>query len=191
MHRTALGLVATLCALGCKKDTSFPMWQDGILVEGDCHDDYEIVDGTPTNSVAELPNSNNPSDQVGKDPLWTMDALPDPVGIVITDPAEYSALWNGTMNFGSWPAVDFETQQALFVWTRNVHSCNITVEDWHVNTKADLGVVLDVQFFDDALNCETTCETDSKAMVMVAIDKEIDASVCRRIRPGCAPVVTE
>lgn len=190
MRLATAGLAGAL-AIGCKKDDfSFPVWSDGLLLQGDCQEDYEVVDGVAADPVAELPDPELPGDPVGTDPLWHMDDLPDPIGVVVRDAAEYSSLWNETMNFGSWPAVDFETKQALFVWTRNTDACGISVDQWSVNTKADLGIVLDVQFYDDAMNCPTSCGTDAKAMVMVAIDREHEASVCRRIRPGCLPSET-
>jgi hypothetical protein len=191
MRRTALAL-GVVAAGGCKGDRTFPMWQDGILVEGDCEDDYEIVDGTPTNPVQQIPNPLVPGDPASTDPLWHMDGMPDLVGTVVTDAATQQQLWNETMNWGSWPIVDWTTQQAVHVWARNPQGCGLTIEEFHVNTTADLSVVLDVTFNDPALNCANPeCTLDSKAIVMVGIDKELDAKLCRRIKPGCEPSDTE
>ena len=190
MRRWALALAA-FGAAGCgTKDTSFPMWQDGILVEGDCQDDYEIVDGTPTDPVQLYPNPQNPADPMSTDPLWHMDDMPNNLGVVLFDQAAQEELWFNTMNFNPYPIVDFTTQQSVQIWARNPDGCGLTIDEFHVNTTADLSVVLDVTFFDSTLNCGTTCAEDSKAIVMVGIDKTLNAKMCRRVRPGCEPDVT-
>ena len=195
MRRATLA-VAALGAVACKEDHSFPVWQDGILVEGDCLDDYEIVDGTATDPVFQIP-SPDVVDDASTDPLWHMDNMPDGLGVVYDNQEDQEALWFETMNFNPYPIVDFTTQQSIQIWARNPQGCGLSIDEFHVNTGPDLAVHLDVTFYDPALNCDTGCGADgagafadSKAIVMVGIDKTLDAKMCRRIRPGCDPNLT-
>jgi len=183
--RLCIGVV--VAAVGCgNKDRVIPMWVDGILLEGDCDESYQSYDATPVIATIEIPDPDMADDPLSSDPNFRMENLPSTVGAVVTDQATYEEIVFQSMNFAEVPAVDFTTQQALFVWTQTT-TCNLQLEEWGVNARTDGTFVLDVQFYDESLNCSSTCGVGHKGLVMASVTNTEPATFCKRTRPGCEP----
>lgn len=184
----SFGLV--LLAAGCgNKDRVIPMWVDGVLVEGFCSESYQTYDSVSVVATLFVPDPALADDPLSSDPNFRMEGLPDPVGTVVRDQGTYEHIVFESMNFAEVPYVDFSTQQAVFVWTKT-STCNLALEEWGVNSNTSNTVVLDVTYYDESLNCASSCEIEHKGVAMVVIGRDNDAAFCRRTRPGCEPDVT-
>lgn len=167
-----VGLVAA-AAVGCSGNdgSDVPTYDNGILVQGDC--DYT---GTQIGSQSLLTEDSNPILQ-----------LPDTdeYGRIMATESEYTSFMFG-VGYTTIPVPDFALYQTAGVWLAT-NTCGFSIEERKLMQKSDGSVVYDVQFFDASLNCATGCDDERQALVVAAFDQGVDASVCRRIRPGCPP----
>ncbi len=167
-------LALLLAAVGCKTDDrEIPLWQDGVLLEGDCMDLETAEIGTGFSVLQAI------------DPLIDLSTYSFTTGQVISDEGSYSDMMMA-LNFASWPAVDFTQSQVGAVFYDVDNSCDLLIQGWNVLQGAN-GPVLDVTFFDSALNCPTGCGLDTQAVLIASVDKGESLSLCRRVVPGCEP----
>lgn len=159
-----------------------PDYDPGILLEGDC--DVDDVVATDTFALSELYEI-----QLQYDPFLQIDEnLPGAYGTIIETARKFEELLT-ELNFAttSRPLVDFETQQVGAVWYQERKSCGIEIEGAHVRTRADGSAVFDVELLDIRKNCADNCDQPSQALVIDVFSNEVEASICRRVRPGCPP----
>lgn len=170
-----------LLLAGCsgKEGREIPMWQDGVLTQGDCpaEEDIAAVDSVGLTTP------------IHRGPLYLdyEDPLQDPVGIVVTDDQSYYDTMV-ELNFDAWTIVDFTRDQAGFVWYRTDSTCGIEFQEIHIVTKKDGGTVLEVTLKDASLGCADTCAgQEDQYLVIQAFPNAAPGSVCRKITPGCPP----
>jgi hypothetical protein len=176
-----------VCALavGCAGDDGdrvIPVYDEGILLEGDCEDvEYVATDVFGMTELYEF--------QLGYEPLIQIDDnLPGEAGTILGTQLKFDELLT-ELNFSpdSRPLVDFDEEQVGAVWYQTKKSCGIEIEGAHLRTKPDGTVVFDVELLDIRKNCPDNCDLPSQALVIDAFSNEFEATTCRRIRPGCPP----
>lgn len=165
-------LVGCLWGVGCDQSRPLPQLDSNVISEGDC--EVEIQEGDPLNSTELVYQI---------DPLIRLQMF-DGIGQVITDELTYINLM-GEMNFERYFLLDWSTQQVAVVVYPVRDSCEVQLEGWALERKADGGLLFDASFYDDSLNCDVGCGLDTSAVSMIAFDKNDDVSLCRRVRPGC------
>jgi hypothetical protein len=166
-----LGLVA-VWAVGCTEELEpIITYNEGVISEGDC-DLEEIEDFDAEIRVAVY---------AGEDPLLI---LPGEYGRVITSESEYISFMSN-VNFASFPLVDFARYNVAATWISIPNGCGFEIRERHLNRKHDGSLVFDVLFFDGARNCDQVCGERHYGLVVDAIAKNEQVSICRRIEPGC------
>ncbi|MEQ1500931.1 MAG: hypothetical protein ABMB14_01810 [Myxococcota bacterium] len=174
----AIGVLGWFGCTGNDGDhDSVPFFDDGIVSEGDC--DAQIVE---TDAFAVTQLYRTPAN----DPALNFDVLGDDVGTIVRDNTEYANLMTA-LGFASWLVVDFDKNQVGATWYEAEASCGFAIDDVGLKSKADGDVVFEAQFFDASINCESTCDTPVKGLVMWSFPNDMRASYCRRVRPGCPP----
>jgi hypothetical protein len=169
---------AGLALLGCEgdKDREIPMWQDGVLVQGDCPEEVAGVDvvGETINLFRGLPYV--PYDE----------PLPEPYGDVATNEDEFDSL-SAAIGLIFYYPPDFDTEQVGFVWARGEDTCAYEHVETHVKSKIGGGSVLDVTLRDPAMGCgDDSCKgMEGQYLVIQSFPNDEPGSICLRIEPGC------
>jgi hypothetical protein len=169
---------AGLGLLGCTgdKEREIPMWQDGVVLKGDC-----------SSEIAEV-------DKVGVTVTHWRDFLPVPFteplpgdyGDVATDQDRFDELMTALYLYTSYPP-DFGEDQVGFAWVRNEDTCAYEHVETHVNSKAEGGTVLDVTLRDPSMGCGNSCLGQRGGFLVVqSFPNDEPGSVCLRIEPGCS-----
>jgi hypothetical protein len=173
----AAGLLAA-AMLGCggDDDRTIPMFEDGILKVGECD---ATVDSTDSVVVEELYRGINAgfrlenSDQSGEYAIFR-------------EQQPYLDFMF-SIGFGTAPITDWNRKQIVAIWYDQPASCNVIIEQYQIKELADGGLMIDLELFDQSLNCDDTCSERYQVLLLVAIDNDEDGRVCRRVVPGCPP----
>ncbi|MEZ4235375.1 MAG: hypothetical protein R3F59_04290 [Myxococcota bacterium] len=165
--------VALLAAAGCEGELEpIPVYDEGVVSEGDC----DLSEIETFDAEIRVPVYGN------EDPYLI---LPGEYGKVIRNESDYIKFMSD-VNFASFPLVDFDRYNVAATWITIQNGCGFDIEERHLNRKKDGSLVFDVLFFDGALGCDQVCGERHYGLVVDAINKSEQVSICRRIRPGCA-----
>lgn len=171
----ALGVWAGGLWAGCSGGDGgdeVPQYENGLLVQGDCDYPTAGIDG----ELFPIVNDTNPSVDLVSIGEY---------GTVIDNEDDYVAFMS-QVGFTTFPLPDFTKFQVGAVWY-TTHTCGFSLEETLLYEKSDGARVFSVQFFDGSLNCATGCDDVRQNLVIEAFDKDVEGSVCRKIRPGCPP----
>lgn len=159
--------------IGCTGSRTLPEWQEGIVSEGDCSAELQTGE-TITTSVI--------TDQV--DPLINLTSFGGGIGRVVRDEGEFIDMMR-EMNYGSYPLLDWSTQQVAVLVYEARSACEIEIDSWDLVPKVDGGALFEAQFYDSAMGCAQHCDVSTSAVSMISFGAEHEVSLCRRVRPGC------
>jgi hypothetical protein len=172
-----IGALASAALPGCAgdKDRDIPLFEDGILQVGDCD---APVDSTDSILVEELYRGINTGFDLSRREL----------------PGEYAIFseqqpyldFMGSIGFGTAPITDWNLKQVAAVWYDVPSSCNVIIESYQIKELSEGGVMVDLELFDESLNCTDTCGERQQVLLLVAFDGGQPGKVCRRVVPGCA-----
>lgn len=180
--RGTLLLILIAGCTGEDEPRTIPVYEEGVVTVGDCDESQFVnTDGIALNSLYKIEKSYDEFLQIDGD-------LPGEAGTVVTKARDWDDLLT-ELNFDtvSRPILDFATLQAGAVWFEARKSCGLEIEGVHIRTKADGSAVFDVSLLDLRKNCDDNCDTPSQALVIDYFTNEVEATVCRRVRPGCTP----
>lgn len=175
-------LALTVGCAGEGGDRVIPVFDEGILLEGDCAEvDYVATDAFAMTELYDIDLTYDPLIQIDEN-------LPEESGTILGTQLKFDELLT-ELNFSpdGRPFVDFDEEQVGAVWYMEKKTCGIEIEGAHLRTRPDGTVVFDVELIDIRKNCSDNCDQPGQALVIDYFSNEFEATTCRRVRPGCAP----